>query len=566
MRARKKLGDMLVEAGLLSREQLDRAVADQRKTSLKLGQFLVREGFVNEEAVVNLLSVQLKVAKYTPDAFPVDVDLAGVIPVNVAQKHQLAPLAKRPNLVVVAMLDPTDIHALDAVEDVTRCEVEPVICTEAALSELIGTIYGMSLSLEGAMESLEAVEYGGEGGAAASEEMQVRSLMDMAEGVTAVRMVNWLIAQAVREGASDIHVCPERTHVQIRFRVDGKLKDVPALPRPMLLSIISRLKILAKMDIAVSRVPQDGRFTVRIGSKEVNIRASAIPTINGENMVLRLLDIGARVYKLDHLGMSPEDVRTVEQLITRPYGMILSTGPTGSGKTTTLYSILNVLNQPEVNIITVEDPVEYRIARIRQLELNVKAGMTFASALRSILRHDPDIIMVGEIRDSETATIAVQAALTGHRVLSTAHTNDAAGAITRLIDMGIEPFLVSAVLMVAFAQRLVRRVCSNCGKPFRPGDELLRYWGLRDTGDAQFMKGEGCFLCRHTGYRGRTGIFEVLVVDEAIQNMILRRDPLHDIVKHARETGRLTPLKEAALQKVLQGVTTFEEAAATVVV
>jgi type IV pilus assembly protein PilB len=380
-----------------------------------------------------------------------------------------------------------------------------------------------------------------------------------------VRMVNWIIAQAVREGASDIHICPERTHVQLRFRVDGRLKDVPALPKTMLLPVVSRIKILAKMDISVSRSPQDGRFTIRIGSKEVNVRVSAIPTINGENVVLRLLDMSARVYKLDQLGMSADDVTKIDAFVQRPYGMLLSTGPTGSGKTTSLYSILSVLNQPETNIITVEDPVEYRIDRIRQLELNTKAGMTFASGLRSILRQDPDVIMVGEIRDGETASIAVQAALTGHRVLSTAHTNDAIGCITRLIDMGIEPFLISAVLTVSFAQRLVRRVCANCGKPYNPPRQVLEYWGERD-GVPRFMRGEGCFLCRHTGYRGRTGIFEVLVVDESIQNLILGRAPNHEIVKVARASGRFVTLHEAAAEKAWQGITTLEEAAATVMV
>jgi type IV pilus assembly protein PilB len=279
---------------------------------------------------------------------------------------------------------------------------------------------------------------------------------------------------------------------------------------------------------------------------------------------MRLLDMSARVYRLDQLGMSPADIKKIDAFVQRPYGMLLSTGPTGSGKTTSLYSILSVLNQPQTNIITVEDPVEYRIDHIRQLELNTKAGMTFASGLRSILRQDPDVIMVGEIRDGETASIAVQSALTGHRVLSTAHTNDAVGSIARLMDMGIEPFLISAVLTVSFAQRLVRRVCANCGKPFEPTPEMLNYWGVGANGDSHYMRGEGCFLCRHTGYRGRTGIFEVLVVDEAIQNLILRRAPVHEITKMAAQAGHFVSLKEAAAEKARSGITTLEEAAATV--
>jgi len=350
----------------------------------------------------------------------------------------------------------------------------------------------------------------------------------------------------------------------VRFRVDGKLHEVPVPPKSMFLPIVSRLKILANMDIAVSRIPQDGRFTVKTQNREINIRASTIPTIHGENLVLRLLDSSGGVYSLDQLGMFQADMNKIESLSVKPFGMILSTGPTGSGKTTSLYSILKKINKPDVNIITLEDPVEYRIEKIRQVQLNRRAGMTFASGLRSILRQDPDVIMVGEIRDAETATIAVQAALTGHRVLSTVHTNDAAGAITRLLDMGIEPFLVSSVLLVSFAQRLVRRICPNCKEPYTPPKEALAHFGMNNLEGSNFMRGKGCFNCLNTGYKGRTGIFEVLPMDAIIEEMILKRGSAQEITRTAQHAGRLRTLKEDAADKVRKGITTLEEAASAV--
>ena len=332
----------------------------------------------------------------------------------------------------------------------------------------------------------------------------------------------------------------------------------------MFLPIISRLKILANMDIALSRVPQDGRFTVKMKNKDINIRASTIPSIYGENMVLRLLDTSTSIYSLELLGMNEGDRLKLEAMIHKPYGMILSTGPTGSGKSTALYSILKKINQPDINIITVEDPVEYRIDKIRQVQLNRKAGMTFASGLRSILRQDPDVIMVGEIRDSETASIAVQAALTGHRVLSTLHTNDAAGAMTRLMDMGIEPFLVSSVMLASFAQRLVRKVCPHCRQPHPPSAEARKYWKLEDIDTSGFVVGQGCFNCMHTGFKGRTGVYEVLVIDDMVQDMILKRKSAHEISRAAVEAGNLKTLRDNALEKVIQGVTSLEEAASAV--
>ena len=566
MIARKKLGEILVEGGLLTQKQLDQALPFQKKSNLKLGQFLVREGIVSETYIVELLCNQLKLEKYLPDKHILDMELSRLVPAEVAHRYGVAPLQKTGMLLTVAMMDPLDINALDAVEVYTNCEVEAVICAEQQLNQLQTTLYGTYAGIGGVLEDMEDMEIDkGAEKTAALEDVEVSSLQGMAQEAPVVRLVNSILSQSVREGASDIHISPEKDHVQIRFRVDGKLHEVPAPPKSMFLPIISRLKILANMDIALSRVPQDGRFTVKMKNKDINIRASTIPSIHGENLVLRLLDTSTSIYSLELLGMNEGDRQKIEGIITKPYGMILSTGPTGSGKSTSLYSILKRINQPDINIITVEDPVEYRIDKIRQVQLNRKAGMTFASGLRSILRQDPDVIMVGEIRDSETAGIAVQAALTGHRVLSTLHTNDAAGAVTRMMEMGIEPFLVATVMLVSFAQRLVRRICPHCRQPYSPSPEAAKYWNLKDVDITGMVVGQGCFNCMHTGFKGRTGIFEVLVIDDMTRDMIIRHCSSHEINRAATEAGSFVSLRDNALEKAVQGLTSLEEAASAVV-
>jgi type IV pilus assembly protein PilB len=466
------------------------------------------------------------------------------------------------------MMDPLDINALDAIEVYTNCEVEAIICTEQQLNQLLNSLYGSYAGIGGVLEDMEEMEIDKtvEEKTSITEDVEVSSLQGMAEEAPVVRLVNSILSQGVREGASDIHISPEKESVQVRFRVDGRLHEVPAPPKSMFLPIISRLKILANMDIAVSRIPQDGRFTVKMKNKDINIRASTIPSIYGENMVLRLLDTSNSIYSLERLGMNEKDRQKIESMIARPYGMILSTGPTGSGKSTSLYSLLKKINQPDINIITVEDPVEYRIEKIRQVQLNRKAGMTFASGLRSILRQDPDVIMVGEIRDSETANIAVQAALTGHRVLSTLHTNDSPGAITRFVDMGIEPFLVASVMIVSFAQRLVRTVCPSCKTSYQPPPEALKFWGLDTVENANFQQGKGCFSCMHTGYKGRTGIYEVLVIDDLVQDLILKRVSAHEITREVKAVREFATLKDNAAEKVILGITSLEEAASAVMV
>ena len=565
MKIKKRLGEILVKEGLLTEGMLKQVLIDQKKTDLKFGQYVIRQGIVQEKQIIDLLSEQFNIKKYHMNDFPLDLELVRYIPIEIAQKNQVVPLKIKGNLLMVAIMDPLEITTLDSIEKLNNMEVEPVICSEAEINQLISSMYGMQSDLGdiiGTMEVDSKVEEESDN----KDEVQVASLQDMAGEALVVRLTNSIFAQAIRDKASDIHISPQQTTVQLRYRIDGRLIEMPSPPKSLFLSVIARVKILANMDITVSRIPQDGRFTLKIEKKEINVRVSSIPTIHGENIVMRLLDMGAGIYTLDRLGMDAEDMAKIDNICRKPYGMILSTGPTGSGKSTSLYAILNSINKPDINIITLEDPVEYRINDIRQVQLNRKAGMTFASGLRSILRQDPDVIMVGEIRDAETAAVSVQAAQTGHRVLSTVHTNDAAGVITRFIDMGIEPFLISSVLLVSFAQRLVRTVCPYCKENYNPPENALVTFGITtaEVNNANFQRGKGCSQCKNTGYKGRTGIFEVLVNDEMIQDMIIKRRPSPEITRAAVAAGKLKTLKEAAAQKVIQGITTLEEAATAV--
>ena len=568
MRVRNKLGQMLIDAGILTDEQLKLALLEQAKggNSLRLGQFLTRKGLVGEQVLVEMLSRQLNIRKYEPDNVPIDPSLTQLIPLDFVQKHQIAPLRKKGRLLIVCTTDPLDIAALDAVEMLTNCEVEPEVCTEREMAQLISGLYGIQSGLGGMLETMDIDIKAEKDKEQEEQDVLLTSIQSMAGEAPVIRLVNTIFAQAVREGASDVHISPQQHNVQVRFRIDGKLHDVPAPPKSAFLPIVARIKILANMDITVSRQTQDGRFTLVMDRKEINVRVSSIPTIYGENMVMRFLDTSSGVYSLDGLGMTKENIRKIQSIINKPYGMILSTGPTGSGKSTSIYAILNELNRPDSNIMTLEDPVEYRIDNIRQVQLNTKAGMTFASGLRSILRQDPDIIMVGEIRDPETAAIAVQAAQTGHRVLSTVHTNDAAGAISRFIDMDVEPFLISSVLLASFAQRLVRTICPYCKERYRPLKEALAAVGINgeDAEKGNFMRGRGCNQCMNTGFKGRTGVFEVLINDEMIQRMILEKRSAQEITREAKRAGLMQTLQDDAKSRVMQGITTLEEAATAV--
>ncbi len=568
MMIKKKLGEMLLEGKLLTEEQLNQALAEQKQSGLKLGQYLIKANVIREQELVHLLSRQLKIDSFSPDKYPLDIYLSRLIPIEFAQKNLVCPLRRKGRLLTVALTDPLDISTLDTLEMMTNAEVEPVVASERDINQLINSIYGAQAGLSSLMDAVE-IETQPETDKPqdeVAEDVTVSSLEDLAGEAPVIRLVNSIFAQAIREGASDVHISPQQNNVQVRFRIDGKLHDVPSPPKSLFLPIVARIKILANMDITLARMPQDGRFTLRMEKKEINVRVSTIPTIFGENMVLRLLNMSAAIYTLDRLGMASIDMEKINSVIRKPYGLILSTGPTGSGKSTSLYSILAELNSPDSNIITLEDPVEYRIERVRQVQLNRRAGMTFADGLRSILRQDPDIIMVGEIRDAETAGISVQAGMTGHRVLSTLHTNDAAGAVVRLIDMGIEPFLVASVLLTSFAQRLVRTICPYCYESYRPPEAALQVWGLDKVEQPDFKRGKGCYQCFYTGYKGRTGIFEVLINDDEVQEMILKAKSAREISQAAAARGKLRTLKDDAADKVVRGITTLEEAASAVMV
>jgi type IV pilus assembly protein PilB len=563
---RKKLGEIFMDLKLLTDEQLNHALSGASQNHMKIGQFLVQNGIVEGGQLIDALCRQLKVVKYSPDIYPLDDSLASMIPFEISQKHQVVPLSKCGRLISLAMVDPMDIKALDSVEGLIDAEVEPVICTEGEISQLINNMYSPRSRIGGVLENeesdTETVDNKIEGENGLDEDVRVTE--EMADEPTVVRLVNRILDQAVREGASDVHISPQKNSIQLRFRLDGKLHDMQDLPKTLFQSLVARLKVLSKMDITLTRVPQDGRFTLRVHKKEINVRVSSVPLIYGENIVLRLLDMSTQIYSLDRLGMNVSDENIMREMVNKPHGMILSAGPAGSGKSTTLYALLNEINKPDINIITLEDPVEYRIDNIRQIQLNNKAGMTFANGLKSVLRQDPDVIMVGEIRDRETANIAVQAALTGHRVLSTVHTNDSAGAVTRLTDMGIEFFLISSVLLVTFSQRLVRTICEHCKEPYKPPKEVLVAWGLDKVENANFQHGKGCNQCMNSGYKGRTAIFEILVNDDMIKTMIAQKKTPLEITNEAVAAGKLITLKEAAIDKVINGITTIEDAASVV--
>lgn len=553
---------MLVDSNLLSESQLQQALTDQRGSGLRLGDFLIEKEIVAETQIIDLLSTQLQIKKFDPNEFEITPKLAHIIPNDIATKFNVVPLIKNDFVLTVTMTDPMDLQALDHIEKLCDIEVEPVICSKSQLHLLMNGIYGIRSDVGGIIDDIDEGLQTQEASPGAQEELG--NLQDMADAAPVIRLVNSILRQAVTEKASDIHISPERDRAQVRLRIDGKLHEVPPPPRSTLAGIVSRIKIMASMDITNTRIPQDGRFNIQVENQEVSIRVSTLPTLYGENLVMRLLFVSAGSLPLEKLGLLDNDLKSLLRLATQPYGMILSAGPTGSGKSSTLYAILQKVISPEINIITLEDPVEFRMSGVRQVQLNIKAGMTFASGLRSILRQDPDVIMVGEIRDSETAMISTQAALTGHLVLSTLHTNDASSAITRLNNMGVEPFLISASLLGVCAQRLIRRNCSHCQEPLQPSQAILDYWGLPPSEQANYQTCKGCSHCMHSGYKGRMGIYEILQVDDMVREMIIRNASSTEIATTLKNAGKLNLLKDVALLRVKEGLTTFEEAAKTV--
>ncbi|MGB9682546.1 MAG: type II secretion system ATPase GspE [bacterium] len=552
MNQKKRIGDILIERHLVDEDTINRALAIQQKTGEKLGDILYKMGAINEEDLYSALAEIYNVPYVDLDTVSIDPELVKLIPEHISRRYKLIPIRIDGDKIIIGMANPVNIYALDDVRIITGREVDPVLVSEKQIEKALDRIYTIQTGIEQTLLDIGAPEE--------ETEVTVEILEDEAP---VVRLVNLTISQAVQEGASDIHIEPRENEVKVRFRVDGVLHDVMSPPKRIFPTLVARIKILSNMDIAERRLPQDGRFRVTTGGRIVDFRVSTLPIMYGEKVVMRLLDRSSPLIGLERLGFSENMLKLFDQLIQRPYGMILVTGPTGSGKTTTLYSALSRISTPEKNIITIEDPVEYQLSGINQIQINPKVGLTFANGLRSILRQDPDIIMVGEIRDRETAEIAVQAALTGHLVLSTVHTNDSAGAIARLLDMGIEPYLISSSLIAVLAQRLSRRICQRCKTVKEPTEEEEKV--LRLTESDTLYEGKGCEACRHTGYRGRIGIFELLVVDDQIRGMIVDKKPANEIKKVAVSKGMVT-LWDDARMKVKEGITTYKEILRTVYV
>jgi type IV pilus assembly protein PilB len=563
---KKLIGHILLEQGVITQEQLDEALNVQKNTTEQIGRILIDLGHVTEQDVLRAHAEQLGIPFLELSETSVDEDVARAIPQSVVQRYNAVPIRRSGNRLTVAMSDPSNVFALDDIRLITGYEIDPILATADDIGTLISGTDGAG-GQEELQDALEALD-GGLGAAltdeldiaAAGTDEDVDRAQAMEDEAPIIRVVNVVIQQAIKDRASDIHVEPDRRGVRIRYRIDGVLHEVMRVPKYVHAPLVSRIKIMGDMNIAERRLPQDGRIHVRHEGKDFDLRVSSVPTVFGEKVVMRILDQSSVLIGLNKLGMFSETQAQLESIMVQPNGMILSTGPTGSGKTTTQYSILNKINSVEKNILTIEDPVEYQLPGLNQVHVNRKAGLTFASAMRSFVRQDPDIIMVGEVRDLETAETAIQASLTGHLVLSTLHTTDAPSSITRLVDMGVEPFLIASSVIGVLAQRLGRRICPNCKEPYKPPAEALHRVGFNvdDMENVVFYRGRGCEQCRHTGYRSRTGIFELMLISEEIADLCVKRAPLSEVRNAALASGMKT-LKTDGFQKVMEGVTTVEE-------
>jgi len=555
----KPLGHILVDRGLISLQQLQAAEDVHEQTGRALGRVLIDEGHVTEKDLVAALSSQIGMEFVDLKDTEVDGRAATMVSENLMRRHVVIPIKVVEGRLVVATSDPSNVVALDDIRTVTGMDVDAVVATKADVLDAIAKYAGMA----GDIESMAGDLAGGD-----DEDLgNLDDLKAVTEEAPIIKFVNLLISQAVADGASDIHIEPGEKELRVRYRIDGVLHEVMRSPRSIQNGVISRLKIMAEVDISERRIPQDGRISRMVGGKAIDLRFSTLPTVFGEKVVMRILDKTSIMLTLDDLGFLDHNNQRFQQSYTKPYGMILVTGPTGSGKSTTLYATINVLNQPGVNIVTTEDPVEYQLGGISQVQVNSKVGLTFASALRSILRQDPDIVLVGEMRDRETAQIGIEAALTGHLVLSTLHTNNAPSAITRLTEMGIEPFLVGSAIDCVLAQRLARKVCNKCLEMKRPDEVILKEAGFDDDIVAdrpEIPHAVGCSACSGTGYRGRLAVHEVMTVTEDIERLAVARASSEEIARVAIEQGMRT-LREDGLSKVLLGRTTIEEVGRVIV-
>ena len=553
----RSLGTILLEQTSLTETQLEQALVVHREKGIKLGDALVQLKYLRTEDILKALSVQLRLPYENHIAIEnVEAELIANMPINYAKKNEVLPLRREDNHVLVAIADPTNFAALDDLRVLLNGEILPVIASSYEIINAINSVYNRASDAgDSAMQELD------EGTAEIDSDFdEPVDLLDASDEAPIIRLVNSLMFRAVKQKASDIHVEPFEKEVVVRFRIDGVLYDVVTPPKRAQNAIISRIKIMAGLNIAEKRLPQDGRIKIKIAGKDIDIRVSTIPTAFGESVVMRLLDKSKVLLDFETLGLQGRHLELINQLIRKRHGIILVTGPTGSGKTTTLYAALAKINSKDIKIITIEDPVEYQLSGINQVQVNPKIELTFAAGLRSFLRQDPDVMMVGEIRDRETAEVAIQASLTGHLVISTLHTNDASSSMTRLIDMGIEPFLVSSSVIGIIAQRLVRTICHDCAKKYTPTEEDLAEIGLKleDLKGRQLYRPVGCPNCMETGYAGRTGIHEFLIMTDELRNELMKGSDAGTIQKLAVQKG-MRPLRQDAADKVMQGMTTIEE-------
>jgi type IV pilus assembly protein PilB len=561
-----RLGELLTKASLISPDQLKEALKLQKETGGKLGETLIKLGFVAEEDITECLSQQFGVPSINLAHFEIDSSVIKLIPPDVARKYNILPVNKTGATVTIAMADPTNVFAMDDIKFMTGYNVEPVVASELGIKAAIDKYYGTtsSLELKKVMEDLQQSENADLEVLEEEEDLDLAALADSAEEAPVVKLVNLILTDAIKRGASDIHIEPYEKEFRVRFRIDGTLYEIMNPPLKLKDAITSRMKILAKLDISEKRLPQDGRIKLKMKlndkNKELDFRVSVLPTLFGEKIVMRLLDKDNLRLDMTKLGFEPESLVRFEEAIFKPWGMVLVTGPTGSGKTNTLYSALSKVNSPEVNIMTAEDPVEFNLPGINQVQMKESIGLNFAATLRSFLRQDPNIILVGEIRDFETAEIAIKAALTGHLVLSTLHTNDAPSTINRLMNMGIEPFLVATSVQLIAAQRLARRVCANCKEAVEITPQALMNIGFKkdEVGTFTVYKGRGCDKCNSTGYKGRVALIEVMAIDDTIRDLILSGGTAIDIKKRAAENGMIS-LRRSGLIKIKDGTTTIEE-------
>jgi len=553
----KDLTNFLIQDGLLTQDELNQLKINQQEKGISFIQAINSLGREKEEEILKGLSIYFNLPFQATIQQDLDPCLIEGIPFHFVKKNRLMPINKTNGTIRVAISNPLDIQILDDIRLITGCHVDPVLCPMEEVIEAINRTYHHAPeSAEKMVKDLDKSDLGfiteiGE---------EPKDLLDLVNEAPIIKLVNLMFVQAIKDRASDIHIEPFETELRVRYRIDGVLHDVLTPPKRYHTAIISRIKIMSKMNIAEKRLPQDGRIKIRVGDREIDIRVSTIPTAFGERVVMRLLDKYGSMLRLEELGMSGYTLKMVNRIIHRSHGIILVTGPTGSGKTTTLYAALTKINFADKNIITIEDPIEYQLDGISQMQVLPKINLTFSNGLRSILRQDPDVIMVGEIRDLETAEIAIQASLTGHLVFSTLHTNDSAGAITRLIDMGVEPYLVSSSIIAILAQRLVRLICPHCKEAYTPDESTLRELGIKSSElpESKLYQGSGCTECKNTEYRGRTGIYELLTMDDQIRQLTMQRTESNTIKREGLKYG-MTTLRQDGISKVLAGLTTIEE-------